>query len=63
MTKRGYEIESFKNGLGETRYRFAVPSILHPGQRSRSLNSWKSRASAHRAARQNVTVYAKARED
>jgi hypothetical protein len=58
LGKRGYRIEAFKNGLGELKYRFVVPSILHPGCLCRSLNSWNSRSSAHRAARQNVEMYA-----
>lgn len=49
---KGYTIETFQNVFGETRYRFAVPSILHPGTQSRSLSSWSTKAQAQRAGRQ-----------
>jgi hypothetical protein len=60
MQKRGYRIEMFKNGLGEYRYRFVVPSILHPGREQRSLNSWATRSSAHRAASEVIRNRAEA---
>lgn len=47
------KIERFTNGLGETRFRFVVPSILHPGQTQRSLNCWQSRSGARKAAKRS----------
>jgi len=53
MTKTT-RIEKFTNALGETRYRFVVPSILHPGQESRSLNVWQSYSGAYKALKANT---------
>lgn len=43
-------IIEFKNALGETRYRFMAPSLLHPGKMQSSLRSWKTKAEAVKAA-------------
>jgi hypothetical protein len=56
MTK-AVRVEKFKNGLGETRYRFVVPSILHPGRESRSVNSWRSRSGAWKATAEWRRIY------
>ena len=43
-------VESFRNWLGETRYRFIVPSALVPGHMIRSIRCWATRAGARKAA-------------
>jgi hypothetical protein len=47
------KIESFRNGLGETRFRFVTASILHPGEPNRSLRNWRTRSGARAAARRS----------
>jgi len=45
-----FTIEQFKNGFGETRFRFVADSVLHPGQPNRSLHCWKTARAAREAA-------------
>ncbi len=64
MTKS--RIEKFTNLLGETRYRFVVPSILHKGEEARSLRSWATRkgarqASVRNSARESIDIIGRVR--
>jgi hypothetical protein len=44
-------IERFKNAFGETRYRFAMPSVFRPGQLSRTRKSWRTYSGAYKASK------------
>jgi len=37
--------------FGKTRWKFEMPSILHPGTLTASINTWSSKAGALRAGR------------
>lgn len=47
------KIIKFVNALGQVKYKFQIPSIFHPGQMSKSLNSWDSKSGAYKALKAN----------